>query len=391
MEIAKNESQSEQIKAQGELRVARLTQELYLLGTNPADKDEAQSKISLASKEFEKTKDELEQMKGLVKKGFRSPQQLRALENSLEQFKFQKSSEERRYQVKSQYEFKKTEYENQSKVELSEMGLNKAKASGKAKIAKASSEVEAAKGTFQIENQQLEEFQKQKDKTTIKADGSGILAYANDRYWDASSQIREGATVYSRQKIFSIPDLTQMQVKVNIHESMIKKIKAGQTAEIRVDAFPNLELRGVVKTVSNLADSNRGWLNGGVKEYPTTVDVTNTPTDSSLKPGMTAEVQILIQELRDVLQVPVQAIADRKGTFYAFVDTPKGFEPRQVKIGESDDKYVEVVEGLKVEDVVALDARSRAAIVFKDDASKSADDNPKAAAPPNPGAGKAGR
>ena len=69
--------------------------------------------------------------------------------------------------------------------------------------------------------------------------------------------------VYSRQKIFSLPDMTSMQVKVNIHESLVKKIKPGQMAEIRVDAFPNLVLIGKVKTVSQLADSNRGWMSGG--------------------------------------------------------------------------------------------------------------------------------
>ena len=65
--------------------------------------------------------------------------------------------------------------------------------------------------------------------------------------------------------------MTKMQVKVNIHESLIKKIKAGQKAEIRVDAFPNIVLRGMVKTVSQLADSNRRWMSGGVKEYTTVV------------------------------------------------------------------------------------------------------------------------
>ena len=53
----------------------------------------------------------------------------------------------------------------------------------------------------------------------MQAEQGGIVSYANDRYWDASSQVREGATVYSRQKIFSLPDMTRMQVKVNIHES----------------------------------------------------------------------------------------------------------------------------------------------------------------------------
>src|SRR5262249_25197782 len=182
----------------------------------------------------------------------------------------------------------------------------------------------------------------------------------------STGQLRGGARFYYRQKIFSIPDLTGMRVKVNIHESFIKKVKAGQKAEIRVDAFPNLILSGTVKTVSNLADSERGWMNGGVKEYGTTVDVNGKP-EEGLKPGMTAEVKILIQEIRNALVVPIQAVAAHKGEFFAFVSGLRGYEPCKVKVGETDEKFVEIIDGLKDGDRVAIDARSRAAAYFKED------------------------
>ncbi len=391
LEIAKNDAASELVKAEGERKVAYLSQELFQEGTNKADVAEAQAKIRLADKEYDKTKTELDQMKGLVKKGFRSPSQLRALERTMDQFEFQKEAEERRYAVKKVYEFEKTKVENQSKVELAEKAHEKAIAQGKAKIAKAESEVEAAVGTHQIEQQQLDLFLVQKAKTELAAEQSGIVAYANEPFFDSSRQIREGAQVYSRQRIFSIPDLTRMQVKVNVHESMVKKIKPGQKASVRVDAARGVELVGTVKTVSNLADSNRGWMNGGVKEYSTIVTIDNTPTDSSLKPGMTAEVVVQVDELVDVLQVPVQAIAENKGTFYAFVEGPKGFGPKPVKVGETDEKFVEVTEGLREGDVVALDARKRGVAYFKEEDDKPKDAAPKAPPPdggPPPGGGE---
>ncbi|HEX8203643.1 MAG TPA: efflux RND transporter periplasmic adaptor subunit, partial [Isosphaeraceae bacterium] len=260
LEIDRNKAEADIIAAEVEFKVAQLTLEMFEKGTNPADIDEAQSKISLASKEYEKAKEEYDQMQGLVKKGFRSPAQLRALENTLAQYKFQKSSEERRLTVKKDYEAKKTNVENMAKVDQASKKIGQMKATLTATLVKDQSEVESAVATHTIEDQQLKEFQAQKEKTVIKAEQAGIVAYANDRWYDPSSQVREGATVYSRQKIFSLPDLSNMQVKVNVHESLVKKIRPGLTAEIRVDAFPNLVLTGVVKTVSNLADSNRGWM-----------------------------------------------------------------------------------------------------------------------------------
>ena len=137
-----------------------------------------------------------------------------------------------------------------SKVDQARKRVELAQATARAELLKASSENESAKATEAIEEQQLNEYRKQKEKTIITAAQGGIVAYANDVYYDASRQIREGATVYFQQKIFSLPDMSQMQVKVNTHESLVKKIKAGQPAEIRIDAFANTVFTGKVKSVS---------------------------------------------------------------------------------------------------------------------------------------------
>ena len=128
--------------------------------------------------------------------------------------------------------------------------------------------------------------------------------------------------------------MTKMQVKVNIHESLIKKIKVGQKAEIRIESFPSIVFVGTVKSVSQLADSTRPWMTGGVKQYPTVVTLDDLK-GHELKPGMTAEAKVLVGELDNVLVVPVQAIAEHKGEFYAFVEqagqhrAPKGEDRRE--------------------------------------------------------------
>ena len=72
-------------------------------------------------------------------------------------------------------------------------------------MSKATSEYEAAQATADIEQQQFKEFMKQKDKTVIPAGQDGVVAYANDAWYDSSRQIREGATVYSLQRVFTFP------------------------------------------------------------------------------------------------------------------------------------------------------------------------------------------
>ena len=369
MEIQRNKGESDIIAAKVELTLAKLDLEKYEKGDYPAETTKQQGEMGSRGRTSEAENAKLEQFKALMKKGFKTSEDVRIQNSTVEAKKLDYSSAKQFLEVKEKYEYKRKTTEFSSKAEQAQKKVEQAVATAKAQMSKAASEYESAKATADIEQQQLKEFLKQKDKTVIRAEQDGIVAYSNDRYWDASSQIREGATVYSRQKIFSLPDMTQMQVKVNIHESLIKKIKAGQKAEIRIDAFPNIVFVGTVKSVSQLADSTRPWMTGGVKEYPTIVTIDDL-MGNEVKPSMTAEAEILVGELKNVLVVPVQAVAEHKGEFFAFVEEPGGLLRRKVKIGENNETQVQVLEGLKEGDSVALDARLRLAAEFKTEDAK---------------------
>src|SRR5205085_1372845 len=167
---------------------------------------------------------------------------------------------------------------------------------------KAKTDLEAAEVTAKLEKQELDRLKVQLDKCTVLAPQDGIIVYSKERYWDASSRIQPGAIVYYKQAIFTLPDLSKMQVKVKFHESVVKKIRPGLTAQIQIDALPNRTLHGTVLTVGTLAH-NDGWRSNGVKEYLTEVRVDDLPSDAGLKPGMTAEVKVQVTTLKDVVMV----------------------------------------------------------------------------------------
>jgi len=388
MEIQRNKGESDVIAAEVELTLARLDLEKYQKGDYPAEFTKAQGEMGLKLKDVDAEKAKLAQYKSLERKGFKTADDVRIQGATVAYKALDYDSSKQFLDVKEKYEYKRKSTEFSAKADQAEKKVEQQAATAKAQVSKASSEYEAAKSTADIEKQQLDAYLKQKEKTVIKAEQDGIVAYSNDRYWDPSSQVREGASVYSRQKIFSLPDMTRMQVKVEIHESLIKKIKAGQKAEVRVDAFPNVVFVGTVKSVSQLADSNSSWRSGGIKQYTTIVTIDDI-LSLELKPGMTAEARILVGHLKDVLVVPVAAVAEHKGEFFAFVEEPGdgGIKRRKVKIGENNEKLVEVLEGLKDGDVVALDAHARALLEFKNEDAKDgigekAEDKDKASTTP---------
>ncbi len=133
----------------------------------------------------------------------------------------------------------------------------------------------------------------------------------------------------------------------NVSEADIGKIKEGQTALFRVDAFPGKDFSAEVKQIANSPS-----VKNDVVTYNVTCLVENTELE--LKPGMTAEVKIVISTKKDVLKIPTAAlrfIPPKSST----VTTEAGENvwtfsqgkllPVEIRTGISDDFYTEVVDG----------------------------------------------
>jgi hypothetical protein len=117
-------------------------------------------------------------------------------------------------------------------------------------------------------------------------------------------------------------------------------------AKVRVQGR---EFTGEVTSVANRPESN--WFSTA-KKY--VVQVTIDGTTEQLRPGFTAEVEIVVADLASVISVPVAAVIEQSGEFVCAVRTEEGFERRSVEIGLSNDQLVEVKQGLSPGDRVFL-------------------------------------
>jgi RND family efflux transporter MFP subunit len=387
LEVARNTGESEIAAAELELTLARLDLEKYEKGDYLVTLNDLQGKIALARVELEKAESTLKNTRDLLKKGFREPEQVRVAEQDVERAKFYLQRDEETLEVTQKFDHTRKLTEFKAKADEAERKLARARGTADANNLKARNEYEAAKAELKIQQEQLAEEQKQKDRCEIKATQAGVVAYANEEWWSESRRIREGGTVYERQTVFFIPDMELMQVEVKIHESEVKRIAAGQKAILRVDAFANQSFTGTVKSVAQLSKSD-SFFGSGVKEY-TTIVVFDEKASVALRPGMTAEVEILVDNLSQVLAVPVQAVAEHRGKHYVYAQTAEGVERRQVEIGQTNNRMIVVKSGIESGDVVTLDARSRATSEFRDDEGAESDEltklasgNPTVAKPP---------
>ena len=113
------------------------------------------------------------------------------------------------------------------------------------------------------------------------------------------------------EEIFTIvDDHGPMQLDVKVHERAIDQIERGLMARIKFDAFPGESFTGTVSEVAVLPDPIC-FFDGFVKTYTVKVQIGHAP--AGLCPGMTAEVEILTNDLENVLSVPVEAVVHENG------------------------------------------------------------------------------
>jgi HlyD family secretion protein len=148
-------------------------------------------------------------------------------------------------------------------------------------------------------------------------------------------------------------------LKEKLHEYDMEKVQDGQKARVRVEAFSDRVLPGHVKSVATVA-SQQDWMSADVKVYQTFVAIDESV--DGLKPGMSAEVTIDIDATDEpVLALPLQAVvggAELGPKRKVFVKTPTGaVEEREIVVGLSNEKMVEVRSGLIVGDEVVVNPR----------------------------------
>lgn len=181
----------------------------------------------------------------------------------------------------------------------------------------------------------------------IRAQRDGLVIYPSAAAWKSAPDIEEGATVHQDQILLLMPDMKKMQVKVGIHESIIEQVGEGLRARV---TLPDQILEAEVTSVASVT-SPAGWWTGNVVKYDTIIQL---PETDGLKPGMSAEVEVILAEYTDVLTVPVTAVVETAEGSFCWIQTADGSERRAVELGDSNDVFIIVKGGLEEGEEVVL-------------------------------------
>ncbi len=186
---------------------------------------------------------------------------------------------------------------------------------------------------------------------------AGLVVYATMGDAENSKKISLGMTPFEGMDLMYLPDISSMMVDAEISEVDLSRIKTGLPVEIRLDAYPDNVFKGEIKNIADLARRKISRITGkatGAKVFDVTIKVLDQ--DGRLKPGLTANVDIIVNHYDEALYIPLETIfLDEQDQAFAYVNNDRGqIESRLLVLGESNDRVAIVKEGLQEHEKVCL-------------------------------------
>ncbi len=348
-EIQVSQNTSDYAKAKQDLDFAIFDKNKYVNGDFEQQVQSAREAILLADQELKQAEDRYEKSKTLKKEGFLTPTELKSDELAWERSRVKLDQVTRAKELLLEYDNPKEMKVHEGNIEEAERELERVELQSAARLVNADSKVRTSQAKYDLEKEKLDKLRDQLQKSEIYSPSSGIVVYARERSrWGQGDLIEEGATVRERQEIITIPQSGGMIAEVSLHESVIKKVKPGQTCTIRVDSIPDKDFNGLVDFVALLPDSGSSWMNPNQRLFRTNISILDT--NPEMRPGTSCSVEILVKEIPDTLFIPVQGVFHSGGKAVAFVDG----EAREIEIGSASEEWVEILGGLEEGEVVQL-------------------------------------
>ena len=314
---------------------------------------EAQSTIDLASAQLKQSQSVLSWTQKLFEKKYVAGEDLERDRLTEKSNTIALDKAKTAIELFRRYDFPKQAREFLSKYVEAGRKLERTEAQAKSKLAQAEAKLASAKATYELQDERLEKLKKQLRACVIKAPASGLVVYetSSRMFGGSRNMIEAGASVHERQTIMSLPNTTEMSVEIKIHESSIDKVRPGLPVRITVDSLPDETFSGKVLKVAPLPDQANFFMNPDLKVYNSEVSIDGT--HESLRPGKSAKVEIIVDQLTDVIYVPVQAVCNRGGKKVCYL---AGTSPQPITVttGLSNDNFVEITDGLSVGQTVLL-------------------------------------
>ncbi len=312
--------------------------------------EEAQAAVTNAERELQKSVTAYEDLKPLLSEGFITKQELEKAEQQVAHQEEELALARRRQKALLDYGRPLELSQARADATLSKESFKELAVVADSKLGQKRAAIHAALARIQELEAKLNLARQQLSRTEVRADVPGIVVYKDVFFGSEQRKPQVGDQVWANQPLLILPDISKMTVETKVRETDIHKIEKNQSVAIRVEAYPDLRLTGKVSLVGTLAQEEKE--RRGTKFFGVSVLVGES--EARLRPGMTARVEIQVEERSRALFVPLDAVFEKGGRHVVYTLRGRGSEEREVALGPSNQDFVVIERGLRRGERVAL-------------------------------------
>jgi len=358
LEIQKRDAAAQVETAEFALKMVKLKREKYTKGEGPNEERKLSLAQEKAESQFLRDEEQFERIPELAEQGYYTQIEVEKRRIALREAEINMENARNDFHIWKTFtnpmELEQLDVDQRN----AERDLANAREKSQINIKENEARVQRIRGRVLSTEQRLKELHQELEHLTITAPSPGIVHYGDPaRPW-YRDQIAVGNTFHRSNTMFTLPDLREMQVLVQIHEADIDLLELKQDVVVTVESVKGRSFPGVVTHIAAVASSD--WMDA--KTFR--VEITMKPIeDVELRAGITATSEIQIETIEDVLQVPIHAVVSEHGKQYCFLPDKAGFEQREVEIGKNNSHYVVITKGLEEgEQVLLYDPREISAV-----------------------------
>jgi HlyD family secretion protein len=349
LQKARQDIKLQAIQNQEEVSAARLKVERSGLelrdvqeGKGRLKEEEAGSAVANAERDLKKAESALEDLKPLLAEGFITKMELERAEQQVSRAQDDLALAKRRRDALLNFGRPLELTQAQSDALSSKESYRQLESAVSYRIAQKQAGINSAESRIDEAGSKLALAKEQLARCEVRADVPGIVVYKDVFFGSEQRKPQVGDQVWANQPLLILPDISKMVVETKIRETDIHKVERNQKVTVRAEAYPDLKLTGAVTLVGTLAQEERE--RRGVKFFGVTVQVNES--EPRLRPGMTARVEIQVEERKDALHVPLEAVFEKEGRPIVYVARGRTPEPREVVLGPSNQDFVVIEKGL---------------------------------------------
>lgn len=236
------------------------------------------------------------------------------------------------------------------KLDIKKSEIEKEKVQKKYKFSREINDYELKKlemKIFQAENH-VSRMRGMMDKLILTSPSEGKIIYAEN--WITDKKNKEGDNVFGRMPIVIIPDMENLQIDLEMSESIHKRIDVDDSVVIKIDAMPDLIFGGKITKKNPMGRKIDRDIEVKVFHAFSSISRNGIP----ITPGLSATCNVILYSARDTIAIPSVSVFEGDSTKFVYFASGRRFEKKMVELGESNEAMAIIKKGLEEGEIIAL-------------------------------------